>query len=80
MKVTLGEKFGGVLSQLKAQVAAAESTRDLDAFLAPEGDPVVLAVNEVLDAAEAWATGTGTEASIRLQEAVMALHSARGGR
>ena len=79
MKTTLGDRFPA-LSQLKAQVAAQEESRDLDAFLAPEGDPQVLAVNEVLAAAEAWAVGTGTEPSIRLIEAVMALHAARGGR
>jgi hypothetical protein len=78
--ITLGEKFGGILGQLKAQVAAQAEARDLDAFLAPAGDPVAAAERAVLDAATEWAVDTGTEAQVKLLEAVMVLHAARGGR
>ena len=78
MKTTLGDKFGAVLGALKERVAQAEQTRDLDVFLDANADPVALAERAVLDAAMAWAAGTGTEPSVRLMEAVMALHRARG--
>lgn len=77
MKTTLGEKFA-ILGAIKRQVAEVEASRDLDTFLDANADPVALAEREVLDIALEWATATGPEASIRLQEAVMRLHAARG--
>jgi hypothetical protein len=77
--ITLGERFPA-LAMIKAQVAQADQARDLDAFLGADVDPVPMAERSALEALTAWATDTGPEASVRLLEAVMSLHAARGGR